>query len=205
VLAGVNGAGKSSILGAFLRASGAAYYNPDEAAQEIRAARRELDQASANSLAWHKGRDLLQAAIEKRHAFNFESTLGAHTIPALLERAALDGARVHVWFVGLDTVDRHIARVKSRRKAGGHDIPEADIRRRHETSRENLVWLMPRLASLRVYDNSIEADPKAGKQPRPRLVLRYETGRITAPADLRATPDWAKAIVARAIEISTKH
>jgi predicted ABC-type ATPase len=204
VLAGVNGAGKSSILGAFLRANGGAYYNPDEAARDIRSVRRDLDQAGANSLAWHKGRDLLQAAIEKRHAFNFESTLGAHTIPALLERAALDGARVHAWFVGLDSVDRHIARVKSRRNAGGHDIPEADIRRRHETSRENLVWLMPRLASLRVYDNSTEADPKAGKQPRPRLVLHCENGRIAAPTDLRATPDWAKAIVARAIEIATR-
>jgi predicted ABC-type ATPase len=204
VLAGGNGAGKSSIPGAFLRANGSEYYNPDEAAREIRAARRDLDQAGANSLAWHKGRDLLQAAIDNRHAFNFESTMGAHTIPAMLERAALDGAHVHAWFVGLDTVDRHIARVKSRHRAGGHDIPEADIRRRHATSRENLVWLMPRLASLRVYDNSIEADPKAGKRPRPRLILHCEDGRILAPGDLRATPDWAKAIVARAIEVSSR-
>jgi predicted ABC-type ATPase len=35
VLAGVNGAGKSSIGGATFRASGADYYNPDEAAREL--------------------------------------------------------------------------------------------------------------------------------------------------------------------------
>ena len=161
----------------------------------------QLDQREANSLAWHKGRDLLQAAIDGRHDFNFESTLGAHTIPAMLEKAASDGARVQIWYVGLDSPERHIARVKARRRAGGHDIPEADIRRRYETSRENLVWLMRKLASLLVYDNSTEADPKTGKLPRPRLALHMLGGHIVAPADLRATPDWAKAVIARAIEI----
>ena len=201
MIAGVNGAGKSSIGGAFLRAQGASYFNPDEVAREIRAARPDLDQREANSLAWYKGRDLLQAAIDDRNDFNFESTLGAHTIPAMLEKAASGGARVHVWYVGLDSPERHIARVKARHKAGGHDIPETDIRRRYETSRENLVWLMPKLASLIVYDNSREADPKAGKQPEPKVLLQMIEGRIVAPADLRATPDWAKAIVARAIDV----
>jgi len=32
------------------------------------------------------------------------------------------------------------------------DIPEADIRRRFDNSRLNLIHLMPRLAALRVYD-----------------------------------------------------
>jgi predicted ABC-type ATPase len=108
---------------------------------------------------------------------------------------------VHIWFIGLDSPQRHIARVMARRKAGGHDIPEADIRRRYETSRENLVWLMPKLASLLVYDNTGEADPKAGKCPQPKLVLHMRDGHIVAPSDLHATPRWAKAIVARAIEV----
>lgn len=204
MLAGVNGAGKSSIGGAFLRARSAAYFNPDEVAREILAARPELAQPEANSIAWYKGHDLLEAAIHERHDFNFESTLGAHTIPSMLEKAALEGARVHVWYVGLDTVERHIARVKARYKAGGHDIPESDIRRRYVSSRENLVWLMPKLASLDVYDNSVEADPAAGILPRPKLVLRVVNGVIVAPADLGDTPAWAKAIVARAIETRRK-
>ena len=35
VLAGTNGAGKSSIGGAMIRAAGADYFNPDEAARRI--------------------------------------------------------------------------------------------------------------------------------------------------------------------------
>jgi predicted ABC-type ATPase len=202
VLAGVNGAGKSSIGGAMLRASGADYYNPDEAAREIRAARPALAQREANGLAWAMGRDLLRRAIDERKDFVFESTLGAHTIPAMLAEAAEAGAAVHVWYVGLDGVERHLARVRARVKAGGHGIPEADIRRRYETSRENLAWLMPKLASLRLFDNSIEADPVSGKSPRPRLLLHLEGARIVTLADLRATPGWAKALVAKALLVA---
>lgn len=185
-----------------VRASGADYYNPDEAARGIRRASPGPTQREANGLAWGKGRDLLRRAIDERKDFVFESTLGAHTIPGILAEAADAGAAVHVWFVGMDDVERHLARVRARVKAGGHDIPEADIRRRYETSRENLAWLMPKLASLHLYDNSIEADPAAGKAPRPRLLLHLDGGRIVAPTDLRATPSWAKALVARAMLIA---
>ncbi|HUJ00773.1 MAG TPA: hypothetical protein VLY46_11090 [Usitatibacter sp.] len=187
-----------------LRASGADYYNPDEAAGEIRKGNPALGQREANGLAWGKGRDLLRRAIDERKDFVFESTLGAHTIPAMLAEAADAGAAVHVWFVGLDGVERHLARVRARVKAGGHDIPEADIRRRYRTSRENLAWLMPKLASLHLYDNSTEADPASGKAPRPRLVLHLEGGRILAPTDLGATPGWAKALAARAMLIARR-
>lgn len=202
VLAGVNGAGKSSIGGARIRDLGATYYNPDEAARMIRASQPHLDQAQVNSLAWHEGRRLLERAIAERLDFAFESTLGASTIPRMLAHAADDGAQVWLWFVGLDSAERHIARVKSRVAAGGHDIPEADIRRRWENSRQNLVALMPRPARLWVYDNSFEADPRRRKRPQPRLVLEMHGPRIVAPRDLASTPDWSRPIVARALQIA---
>ena len=142
---------------------------------------------------------LLERAIEDKLTYAFETTLGAGTIPRILAQAASGGAQVRVWYVGLDTVERHIARVRARVRRGGHDIPEADIRRRFETSRVNLIELMPLLAALRVYDNSAEADPAKGVAPVPRLVLQMERTRIVAPEDLSATPQWAKAIVARAL------
>jgi predicted ABC-type ATPase len=42
VLAGVNGAGKSSIGGAAFRQFGSDYYNPDEAARALMATNRAL-------------------------------------------------------------------------------------------------------------------------------------------------------------------
>jgi predicted ABC-type ATPase len=200
VLAGVNGAGKSSIAGAAIRAFDGEYYNPDEAARMLMAARPGMQQAEANAAAWHQGRRLLERAIAERLDFAFETTLGGNTLPALLARGADQGAEIHVLYIGLASPELHLERVRSRVRAGGHDIPEEHIRRRYEHSRLNLIHLLPRLASLRVYDNSAEADPARGRTPEPVLVLHLEKGKIKNPDDLARSPAWAKPIVAAALK-----
>jgi len=200
VLAGVNGAGKSSIGGAAIRHFDGEYYNPDEAARALMAARPGMKQSEANAAAWHQGRRLLERAVAEGLDFAFETTLGGSTLSRLLELAAEKGAEVHVMYIGLASPELHSARVRARVRAGGHDIPEADIRRRYEHSRLNLVHLLPKLASLRVYDNSAEADPAKGRTPEPRLVLYMEKGKIRNPEDLARAPGWAKPIVAAALK-----
>ena len=202
VVAGVNGAGKSSIAGAAFRESGGEYYNPDEAARRLMAANRGLSQNDANGLAWQQGRRLLETAIARQLDFAFETTLGGSTIPRLLMQAAKGGADIFIWYIGLATVDLHIARVKSRVSRGGHDIPEAQIRRRFEHSRIHLIELMPMLAALRVYDNSTEADPAQGRRPEPMLLLHMLKRRIVGPGNLAQTSDWAKPVVAAALKLA---
>jgi predicted ABC-type ATPase len=201
VLAGVNGAGKSSIGGTAFRSQGIDYYNPDEAARQIRESHPELTSLEANSLAWQKGREMLERAIRERRDFVFETTLGGNTIPRLLGEAAKSGIEVSVWYVGLKSPELHIERVAARVSRGGHSIPEETIRKRYEQSRLNLIHLLPHLTELRVYDNSDPADPEAGSAPDPRLVLHLKKGNIRGPEDLSKTPDWAKPIVAAAIQI----
>jgi predicted ABC-type ATPase len=201
VLAGVNGAGKSSIGGAMIRASGAGYFNPDEAARDLIAANPRLDQVKANAAAWQQGRRLLERAIRERKDFAFETTLGGSTMPRLLSEAASQGFEVRIWYVGLTSADLHIERVRNRVRAGGHDIPESSIRRRWRHSRLNLVQLLPHLTELRVYDNSADADPAAGHAPVPVLVLHLDHGEIVGPPDLSSTPEWAKPIVAAALKL----
>jgi len=204
VLAGVNGAGKSSIGGAAIRDAGAEYFNPDEVARALRAQRPALDATQANAIAWQQGRRLLERAIAERLDYAFESTLGGSTIPQLLAQAAAAGFEVRIWYVGLATAELHLDRVRARVRAGGHDIPEADIRRRWQHSRLNLVALLPHLAALRVYDNSAAADPAAGQAPRPALLLHLVDGEVIGPEDLSATPAWARPIVAAALKLQTR-
>ncbi|MBM2802884.1 MAG: hypothetical protein HW419_777 [Deltaproteobacteria bacterium] len=201
VLAGVNGAGKSSIGGAVFRASGADYYDPDEAARALMAVHPTLTQAHANSAAWHEGVKLLRRASVERKDFAFETTLGANTIPRLLAQAASQGIEIIIWYVGLSSPELHIERVQARVRRGGHDIAAEHIHRRFEHSRLNLIELMPRLTALRVYDNSANADPATGKTPKPKLVLHLVRGKIRNPRDLKQTPDWAKPIVATALKL----
>jgi predicted ABC-type ATPase len=201
VLAGVNGAGKSSIGGAAFRASGADYYDPDEAARAVMAVNPTLTQADANGAAWHGGVKLLRQAMAERKDFAFETTLGANTIPRLLAEAASQGIEIYIWYVGLSSPELHIERVQARVRRGGHDIAAEHIRRRFDHSRLNLIELMPHLTALRVYDNSADADPATGKIPKPKLVLHMVGRKIRNPRDLKNTPDWAKPIVATALKL----
>ena len=202
VLGGVNGAGKSSLAGERARSLGLDYFNPDDKARQIRDA-LGCTINEANSLAWEEGRRRLEEAIGGRFSFAFESTLGGNTIPSLLVHAAQAGIRVLIWFVGLSSPEQHIARVRARVAAGGHDIPEQMIRQRWDGSRRNIIALLPHLAELKVFDNSMEADPTTGTFPAPRLLLHWERGTIIAPSveELGKTPEWAKAIIGVALKL----
>jgi predicted ABC-type ATPase len=199
VLAGPNGAGKSSIGGAMIRAMGADYFDPDEAAQRIGAVNVGATAAELNSAAWHEGRRLLERAIVERGNYAFETTLGGTTISMLLARAIGVAIDVHVWYVALDSPELHLARVAARVARGGHDIPEHDVRRRYDASRQNLIDLMPYLASLHVFDNSIDADLAAGEVPEPRLMLHLERATVVAHCELATAPDWVKPILVTAL------
>lgn len=194
MVAGVNGAGKSSVAGARMRNAGGRFYDPDLHARELRLAQPGLSVEEANGQAWQRGRALLERAISTRVNFALETTLGGTTIPELL-RGAAASHDVHVLFVGLDSPERHIARVAARVRSGGHDIPEARIRARFTSSRANLIGLVPVLASLRLYDNSIEVASGGTEAPRPVRLLEMEHGVITFEAARGSIPAWAKAIV----------
>lgn len=198
VLAGVNGSGKSSIGGAAIRQRGVDYYNPDTVARKLLNLHPNMTQAIANGHAWTLGKEMLEKAIASRQTYAFETTLGGNSITRLLLEAAKAGMKVKVWYVGLESVKLNLARVKARVEEGGHDIPESDIRKRWDSSRRNLIKLLPYLDSLRLYDNSAEADPKNGTPPRPELLLHLEARKVLGIASKEA-PEWAKPIVAGAL------
>ncbi len=127
-------------------------------------------------------------ALAESLDFAFETTLGGTTITRLLEKALASKIEVRIWYVGLEGVERHIARVRARVEAGGHDIPDEKIRERYIRSRLNLIRLMPKLTELRVYDNSEEADPRRATNLSPRLLVHLDRGRLAACANLLRHP-----------------
>lgn len=201
VLAGVNGAGKSSIGERIFNAEGSVVFNPDTIAWKMRTLHPDISLTLANAHAWQIGKSLLEEAVSEGKDYRFETTLGGRTITRLLEDAARAGHRLHLWFCGLESPELHLRRVRSRVAHGGHDIPEAKICERWNSSRANLIRLLPHIHHLRVYDNSTEADPAKGKAPRPVLLLEMKRRKITAPRDLSRAPDWAQPIIAAAIRL----
>jgi predicted ABC-type ATPase len=201
VLAGVNGAGKSSVGGAVFAEAGLEFFNPDIAAREAVQASPGMTQEEANAWAWQEGRRLLETSILTAQDFAFETTLGGNTITRLLEEATAAGIEVRVWYVGLESVELHIERVRSRVAQGGHNIPEEKIRERYDRSRWNLLELLPKLAELKLFDNTAEGDPQKGQAPEPKLLLHFVRGRIVSSYDLLQMPEWAKPILQAAFEL----
>ena len=197
VLAGVNGAGKSSVGGHLLTRAGLPWFNPDSFARELRAA-TGCDPTAANAAAWTEGMRRLDDAVAAGRSHAFETTLGGRSVAARLQAAA----RTHdvlIWFCGLATPELHLARVQARVAAGGHDIPEAKIRERCSSSMANLIALLPRAAQVRLFDNSATAAPG---QPiaDPLPVGVFQKGRLVWPAAhdaarLARTPAWARPVL----------
>lgn len=186
------------MLGTFLRDEGLTWFNPDTFTRELEAAGCPHDEA--NERAWLEGKERLVRAIANGEDYAFETTLGATTIPALLQEAT-SSHDVNVWFCGLSDVDLHIQRVAERVAQGGHDIPEEKIRYRYDRSRQNLIALMPGLGTLHVYDNSA---PMEAGLTEPDIVLELENGAVLYPTnavELATTPPWASPIVERALEL----
>lgn len=204
VLAGVNGAGKSSIGGGALTRAGSTWYNPDDFARALMAV-QGYTQAQANIEAWQEGMRRLDEALVNGHDHAFETTLGGNTVPAKLVEAA-NTHDVLLWFCGLDSPEHHLARIRLRVSQGGHDIPEAKVRERYESSIRNLLRLLPHIARLRVYDNSVDA-ALGHPIPSPRPLLQMEAGRITWPTDaaiLGQTPHWAKPILEATLRLHAR-
>lgn len=87
VLAGVNGAGKSSIGGHMLTREGLSWFNPDTFARELIEA-TGCDQESANGHAWAEGVRRLDDAVAAKQSYAFETTLGGRTVAAKILAAA---------------------------------------------------------------------------------------------------------------------
>lgn len=91
---------------------------------------------------------------------------------------------------------------RARVERGGHDIPEAGIRERWTSSRENLVRLLPHLSPLRLFENSATVAVAEGEPPVPIPLLDFEGGRARLHVDAGDVPGWARPIVEAALRHS---
>lgn len=133
LIGGTNGAGKTTFAREFLRPRhlGMHFLNADEIQQE---SSRFVHPVAA-------GRELLQrlAALESSRAdFAVESTLSSMMYARKLSRWRLHGYETTLHFIELPSADAAVDRVASRAAAGGHAVPEQDIRRRFRRGLELL-------------------------------------------------------------------
>jgi predicted ABC-type ATPase len=202
VIAGVNGAGKSSIAGARVGTSGLVYWNPDAETQKLLRADPSLSIDDANAAAWPVGKELLEEFCTNDGRLLFETTLGGRTITEVLDRGARGGKRIRIVYVGLATMELHIQRVARRVASGGHDVPEERIRERYRRSPENLIYLLPLLDGLELFDNSQEVG--GGRIANPLHIMSCSARLVDLSLPGPEVPYWAMPIVQAARNLETR-
>jgi predicted ABC-type ATPase len=150
IAAGPNGSGKSTFVASLLEERSRPYLCADLIATEF----PQLDPISRQLAA---GREFLVRAEEqltKDEDCIIETTMSGRTLKSYLVRARSFGYGISIVFIYLGSADASVARVKERVRRGGHDVPEADIRRRFTRSCANFWWYYRKIADqwLLVYN-----------------------------------------------------
>ena len=70
--------------------------------------------------------------------------------------ARIRGFEIVLVYIGTGNVEINLARIRNRVLAGGHNVPEEDVRRRYKRSFENLPKAIQRADNTILFDNSSE-------------------------------------------------
>ena len=103
---------------------------------------RGLSPLDPTLCAFQAGRLLLEEArslIAAKTSFAIESTLSGKIHMALLREAKARGYRILLHYIVIGSATQAVARVALRVKLGGHHVPEGDIRRRFDRSRQHFL------------------------------------------------------------------
>jgi len=153
IIAGPNGAGKTTFAREFLpfEAGCPTFINADLIAAGLSPFRPE-------AAAFRAGR-LMLAEIDRHttegHSFAFETTLAGHSYVGRIARWRAAGFAVKLMFLSLPSPEDAIARVATRVRQGGHNVPLDVIRRRFAAGMRNFLDIYrQRVDYWQLFDNS---------------------------------------------------
>jgi predicted ABC-type ATPase len=104
-------------------------------------------------------RHVLKSAAEhpsKAESFAVETTMARKNYLQMMLDARNRGFVVVLVYIGTENVEINLARIRNRVLAGGHDVPEKDVRRRYRRSFDNLPIAIKRAHHAILFDNSTE-------------------------------------------------
>lgn len=146
IVAGVNGAGKSSLTGV-LRTEITNLGKIIDVDKMIVQCGGNVIQGGKKSI------ELIDDCLEKEVCFTQETTLSGHRILATVKKAMEKGYYIRLYYVGLNSVEESLLRIENRVRKGGHDIPVSDVKRRFHKRFEDLMSILQYCDEATFYDN----------------------------------------------------
>lgn len=155
ILAGGNGAGKSTFFQLALEPRGVKLINADLIARIIHPERPELVSYEAAGLA----EKIRNTMLQQKTSFCFETVFSHPSKIDFIARAKAIGYEVIVIYIHLASAQLNASRVWQRVSEGGHRVPAEKIHSRIPRSMEYVATALPLSDEVRILDNSFRDDP----------------------------------------------
>jgi len=178
ILAGGNGAGKSTFYRTQLAALGLPFINADILAKELYPQSPEEHSYDAAILAAEMRFQLLHEG----RSFCFETVFSHPSKIDFVAQAKVLGYEIILVFIHLDTVSLNQARVAQRISEGGHNVPDEKVASRIPKLLQNIKNTLPLCDQVSILNNSRIDNPF-------EQVAVFRNGQLREKIPL---PDWAK-------------
>jgi len=155
VLAGGNGAGKSTFYNLYLVKRGVKFVNADLIAKEIDSDNPEIVSYQASTVAAKIREDLLSRDI----SFCFETVFSHESKIDFIAKAKARGYQVILVYIHLIDSSLNEARVMQRVSEGGHSVPSEKIHNRIPRTMKHIKAALPLVDEARFLDNSSKDNP----------------------------------------------
>jgi len=135
IVAGANESGKTTFALNFSLLEGYGFINADEIAKEYDSKNIYKYKMSAGKEFFRRVKDKLS----QNESFIIETTLSGKYLINIIDTAKKLGFIVSLIYLYLDNSSQNILRVKNRVLVGGHNVPEIDIVRRYNRSKNLFI------------------------------------------------------------------
>jgi predicted ABC-type ATPase len=179
VLAGGNGAGKSTFYNLYLASYGIKIVNADLIAKEIGSEKLEEISYHAAILAARIREDLITKGV----SFCFETVFSHESKIDFVAQAKAYGYKVILVYIHIFDSSLNEARVKQRVSEGGHSVPTEKIHSRIPRTIEHIKTALSLVDEARILDNSSKDDPF-------RQIIVLKSGKYEIKEN--PLPEWAK-------------
>ena len=181
LLAGGNGAGKSTFYHAQLEPLGFPFVNADIIAKELYPDSPEQHSYDAAILAEQIRKDLL----EQGNSFCFETVFSHHSKIDFVAQAKIACYEIIMVFIHLDDISLNLSRINQRISEGGHSVPAEKVETRIPRTLENIRKVIPLCDSVYILDNSRSDNPF-------KKLVTISNGKIKKES---ALPSWCELII----------
>ena len=152
IVAGSNGAGKSTFAVPYAAARGLPFLNADELTRKY----KELGESQALVKAAREFLATVDDYIARGESVCIETTLSGGYVHGVAARARAAGFRVELVYLFVESVEVAVSRVSTRVRKGGHHVPETDVRRRFARSLRNFDRLSGEVDGWRLFASANE-------------------------------------------------